>query len=91
MAWGLDVLAKEPVRAQGDEGRLEEDIMLVLTRKIGEVVVIGDQIEVTVLRVNGAQVRIGIRAPKEVPVHRLEISRRVQDEKEEMLVAGDNN
>jgi carbon storage regulator len=47
--------------------------MLVLTRKLGQSIVIGDEVEVVVLEVRGEQVRIGIRAPKTVTVHRKEI------------------
>jgi carbon storage regulator len=47
--------------------------MLVLTRKIGQSIVIGDDIEVVVLEVRGEQVRVGIRAPKATTVHRKEI------------------
>jgi carbon storage regulator len=47
--------------------------MLVLTRKLGQSIKIGDEVEVVVLEVRGEQVRIGIRAPKDVTVHRKEI------------------
>lgn len=47
--------------------------MLVLTRKVGEVVKIGDNIEVMIIRVRGGTVRLGIAAPKEMPVHREEV------------------
>ena len=47
--------------------------MLVLTRKIGEAIMIGDDIEVTVLSSDGSKVRLGIQAPGSVPVHRKEI------------------
>lgn len=54
--------------------------MLILTRRVGESLKIGDDISVTVLDVKGAQVRIGINAPKDVPVHRQEIYERIQEE-----------
>ena len=54
--------------------------MLVLTRKVGQSIVIGDEIEVVVLEVRGEQVRIGIRAPKNVTVHRKEIYEQIHDE-----------
>ncbi len=54
--------------------------MLVLTRKVHQSIYIGDQIEVVVLEVRGEQVRIGIRAPKNVTVHRKEIYEQIQEE-----------
>lgn len=54
--------------------------MLVLTRKVQQSIVIGDDIEVVVLEVRGEQVRLGIRAPKDVTVHRKEIYSQIHDE-----------
>ncbi len=56
--------------------------MLVLSRRLGESLVIGDDIRLTVLGVSGNQVRIGIAAPKEVSVHREEIFQRIQKERQ---------
>ncbi len=56
--------------------------MLILTRRIGESVYIGDDIRLTVLGVRGTQVRIGISAPKDVPVHREEIYYRIKHEQD---------
>lgn len=55
--------------------------MLILTRRVGETLVIGDEVLVTVLGVRGNQVRIGVNAPKDVAVHREEIYQRIQSEK----------
>lgn len=55
--------------------------MLILTRRVGETLVIGDDVTITVLGVRGNQVRVGVNAPKDVAVHREEIYQRIQDEK----------
>ena len=55
--------------------------MLILTRRVGETVVIGDDITVTVLGVKGNQVRLGVNAPREVAVHREEIFERIKRER----------
>ena len=53
--------------------------MLILTRRVGESLMIGDDVTITVLGVKGNQVRIGVNAPKEVAVHREEILNRIED------------
>lgn len=55
--------------------------MLILTRRIGETIVVGDDVRITVISANGNQVRIGIDAPREVAVHREEIYRRIEQKK----------
>ncbi|MFT5139913.1 MAG: carbon storage regulator [Lysobacterales bacterium] len=55
--------------------------MLILTRRVGEKLVIGENVTVTVLGVKGNQIRIGIDAPDEVQVHREEIFKRIQEER----------
>ena len=57
--------------------------MLILTRRVGETLMIGDEVTVTVLGVKGNQVRIGVNAPRDVAVHREEIYDRIKSEQEQ--------
>ncbi|EXI61637.1 carbon storage regulator [Mannheimia granulomatis] len=57
--------------------------MLILTRKIGEVLLVGDDVEITVLNIRGNQVKLGVNAPKEISVHRQEIYDRIKALEEE--------
>jgi carbon storage regulator len=57
--------------------------MLILTRRVGETLMIGDEVTVTVLGVKGNQVRIGVNAPKDVSVHREEIYERIKNEQKD--------
>ncbi len=63
--------------------------MLILTRRVGESLMIGDEVNVTVLGIKGNQVRIGVNAPKDVSVHREEIYQRIQQEQPGQAVADD--
>jgi len=66
----------------GSDIGMEAVIMLILTRRVGETVMIGNDVTVTVLGVKGNQVRIGINAPKSVAVHREEIFERIKREQQ---------
>ena len=59
--------------------------MLILTRNLGETIIIGDDVTISVLGIQGSQVRLGINAPKDTSVHRLEIYQRIQNEKNKAL------
>lgn len=56
--------------------------MLVLSRRLGETLIIGNNIEVTVLGISGNQIRLGIDAPQDIPVHRTEVYNRLQEKEE---------
>mgnify|MGYP003494069874 CR=1 FL=1 len=64
--------------------------MLILTRRVGETLMVGDEVTVTVLGVKGNQVRIGVNAPKDVAVHREEIYQRIQQEETPGDIADDD-
>ena len=61
--------------------------MLVLTRKVGESLIIGDNIKITICAVNNSQIRVGIQAPKDIEIHREEIYEKIKKEKK----VSDNN
>jgi carbon storage regulator len=61
--------------------------MLVLSRTVGKSIIINDNVEITVLEVQGSSVRLGINAPKEVSIHREEIYLRIQEEKQALISA----
>lgn len=63
-----------------DTGRIKERYMLILTRRVGETVMIGHDVVVTVLGIKGNQLRVGVGAPKEIAVHREEVYERIKAE-----------
>lgn len=72
-----------PVLHFDDESDRRGSLMLILTRRVGEALMIGEEVTVTVMGVNGNQVRLGINAPKDVAVHREEIYDRIKQEKDD--------
>jgi carbon storage regulator len=73
-----DAIERADIQAKEARSR----IMLILTRRVGETVMIGNEVTVTVLGVKGNQVRIGVNAPKDVAVHREEIYERIKREED---------
>ncbi|WP_392560645.1 carbon storage regulator CsrA [Orbus mooreae] len=65
--------------------------MLILTRRVGETLIIGDNVAITVLGVKGNQVRIGINAPKDIPIHREEIYNRIHQQSDEQNSSEDTS
>ncbi|OGF99206.1 MAG: carbon storage regulator [Candidatus Glassbacteria bacterium RIFCSPLOWO2_12_FULL_58_11] len=65
--------------------------MLILTRKLGESIAIGDSIKVTLLEVQGKQVKLGVLAPQDVPIHRQEVYEKIQLENLRASVASEND
>lgn len=84
MACGLNQSASGGVAVEPDDRyaapQSKERLVLILTRKDGEAITIGDEITVRVVMVDGTHVRIGIDAPRDIPVHREEVAQRIREE-----------
>ncbi len=63
--------------------------MLALTRRVGESIMIGDQIEITVISIQGDQIKLGINAPRQIAIHRKEIYLQIQDENKAAAASSD--
>jgi len=63
---------------------MEANLMLILTRKVNETLMVGDDVSVTVLGIKGGQIRIGINAPRDVGVHRQEVYEKIMQERKEV-------
>jgi carbon storage regulator len=61
--------------------------MLILTRRVGTTIMVGDEVTVTVLAINGGQIRLGINAPKHVAIHREEIYERITSQQQQRIAA----
>lgn len=75
---------KPRARLEGAKRADKENLMLILTRKVGETIMIGEDVVVKVLGVRSGQVKIGVQAPKELPVHRHEIFERIKAEGDDL-------
>jgi carbon storage regulator CsrA len=73
-------------RTSTDQSNIKGDLMLILTRRTRESLKIGDDVTVTVLALQGGQVRLGVEAPKSIPVHRQEVYERICGER--LITAG---
>jgi carbon storage regulator len=62
---------------------MEANLMLILTRKVNETLMVGDDVSVTVLGIKGGQIRVGINAPRDVAVHRQEVYEKIMQERKE--------